>query len=156
MEAPTQVPYPTQPQSPKRHPLRTLVIVLLVVALVVGVFVFVRSRLQENGGAPTGQEQSDPTARNAVDPFAHDRDRDGIPDEEEEALGLSTLDFDTDGDGLSDKQEIDLYKTDPTNDDTDGDGNRDGYEVLRGTNPLGEGDIPPALLEEDGDNDLTL
>ncbi|MBQ7667529.1 MAG: OmpA family protein [Kiritimatiellae bacterium] len=45
--------------------------------------------------------------------------------------------LDSDGDGLSDWDEINVYHTDPNNPDTDGDGLRDGEEVLKyKTNPL--------------------
>jgi len=51
---------------------------------------------------------------------------------------------DTDGDGLTDGQEVLIYGTDPTNPDTDGDGLSDGDEVLiHGTDPL--------LWDTDGD-----
>lgn len=44
---------------------------------------------------------------------------------------------DTDGDGLTDGQEVLIYGTDPTNPDTDGDSLLDGDEVLiHGTDPL--------------------
>jgi hypothetical protein len=42
---------------------------------------------------------------------------------------------DTDGDGLSDAQEV-ILGTDPTNADTDADGLKDGVEVFFGLNPL--------------------
>jgi len=45
---------------------------------------------------------------------------------------------DTDADGLSNDDEINIYGTDPTNPDTDGDGLNDGAEVALGTNPLDE------------------
>lgn len=48
---------------------------------------------------------------------------------------------DTDGDGLSDYDEINIYKTDPLNPDTDGDGYSDGEEVKGGYNPLGDGKL---------------
>jgi hypothetical protein len=44
---------------------------------------------------------------------------------------------DTDGDGLPDRDEIDLYGTSPTTRDTDGDSLSDDAEILRhGTNPI--------------------
>jgi len=50
---------------------------------------------------------------------------------------------DTDGDGLSDKDEINQYGTDPLLSDTDGDGISDGQEVNLGTDAL--------LADKDGD-----
>lgn len=45
--------------------------------------------------------------------------------------------LDSDGDGLTDYDEINVYHTDPNNPDTDGDGLKDGEEVLKyKTNPL--------------------
>jgi len=43
---------------------------------------------------------------------------------------------DTDGDGLSDYDEINVYHTSPYLEDTDGDGVSDGQEVKLGTDPL--------------------
>ncbi|HFG8934672.1 TPA: hypothetical protein ACGI1P_001455 [Corynebacterium striatum] len=44
-------------------------------------------------------------------------------------------DLDTDGDGLTDDQEVNVHKTDPLEPDTDGDGLTDGQEILDGTDP---------------------
>lgn len=44
-------------------------------------------------------------------------------------------DRDTDGDGLTDDQEVNVHKTDPTNPDTDYDGLIDGDEKAKGTDP---------------------
>ena len=49
--------------------------------------------------------------------------------------------IDADKDGLSDSDEIAIYKTYPNNPDTDGDGYSDGEEVKNGFNPLGEGKL---------------
>lgn len=66
-----------------------------------------------------------------------DKDGDGLTRCEEEALGTDPLNPDTDGDGLSDGDEVLKYKTDPLNPDTDGDGLSDGDEVWKyKTNPL--------------------
>lgn len=57
------------------------------------------------------------------------------------ATPLATVDktTDTDGDGLTDYDEANLYKTDPSKVDTDGDGYSDYQEVMNGFNPLGPG-----------------
>jgi len=46
---------------------------------------------------------------------------------------------DSDGDGLTDYEETNFYKTSPSVADTDGDGFSDGSEVKNGFNPLGTG-----------------
>ena len=55
---------------------------------------------------------------------------------------------DTDGDNLSDNDELFNYLTDPTSNDTDGDGMPDGWEVEYGLNP-----ISPFDANGDLDND---
>ncbi len=68
-----------------------------------------------------------------------DSDGDGLSDAEELKLGTNPFSKDTDGDGLSDYDEVMIYHTDPKNPDTDGDGYTDGQEVKSGHNPLGPG-----------------
>lgn len=55
---------------------------------------------------------------------------------------------DTDGDGLSDRDEVELYESNPLLKDTDRDGNPDGDEVKNGYSPNGPGKLvthePPA------------
>ncbi len=82
-----------------------------------------------------------PSEQPVVDPYPNDKDRDGIDDTQEKEMGLSSRDFDTDSDGLSDADEIDVWKTDPKKFDTDSDKFGDGYEVLNGYNPTGSGKI---------------
>jgi hypothetical protein len=55
-----------------------------------------------------------------------------------DGLGTYTS-IDTDGDGLLNSIELNIYNTDPNNPDTDGDGYFDGDEVKNGYNPNGEG-----------------
>ena len=50
--------------------------------------------------------------------------------------GLNPLTIDTDGDGLSDYDELFICGTDPLKADTDGDGMSDAWEVQHGLNPL--------------------
>ncbi|MCB0974708.1 MAG: DUF11 domain-containing protein [Actinobacteria bacterium] len=58
-----------------------------------------------------------------------DSDGDGLTNAEEDALGTDRDDPDTDGDGLTDGEEVDEYSTDPLEPDTDGDGIDDSDEV---------------------------
>ncbi len=72
---------------------------------------------------------------------AIDSDRDGLDDTREKQLGTDIGKTDTDGDGLSDADEVIIWKTDPLNPDTDGDKYPDGTEVRNGYNPLGPGKL---------------
>jgi len=73
----------------------------------------------------------------AVAGGALDTDGDGLSDEEELRLGTDPKNPDTDGDKLLDGEEVKVYKTDPLNLDTDYDGLNDGREVYETqTNPL--------------------
>lgn len=65
-------------------------------------------------------------------------EREGEETKTEVSIDLSILD--SDGDGLSDEEEI-FYGTDKNNPDTDGDGYSDGAEVEGSYNPLGEGEL---------------
>ena len=63
-------------------------------------------------------------------------------------LGTDPSVQDTDGDGLTDGVEIDLFDTDPLNDDSDGDGISDSIELLFPPSSTCPGDL-------DGDNAVT-
>ena len=82
---------------------------------------------------------------NALDPRNHrDSDGDGLSDAEEIFYGTNFDSNDTDGDGLLDEEEITIYDTNVTNPDTDGDGLLDGEEInvyeTNATNPDTDGD----------------
>ena len=66
-------------------------------------------------------------------------DQDDVQNSNDNSDSFSFID--SDDDGLSDKDEINIWHTDPYNPDTDGDGYLDGDEVKSGYNPLGEGEI---------------
>lgn len=74
-----------------------------------------------------------------------DKDGDGLDDTKETELGTDPNNWDTDGDELSDGDEVLVWKTNPLNPDTDGDKYQDGAEVKNGFNPNGSGKIfePP-------------
>src|SRR3989442_9494221 len=65
-----------------------------------------------------------------------DFDRDNLTNLQEYLLGTDIHNADTDGDGLSDGDEVNTYHTNPLLADTDGDLIPDGVEVQTGTNPL--------------------
>jgi hypothetical protein len=76
----------------------------------------------------------------AADPAgADDEDADGLTAAQEDELNTDPVLADTDGDGLTDGDEVNVHRTLPLIDDTDGDGVADGDEVAAGTNPAGEG-----------------
>jgi outer membrane protein OmpA-like peptidoglycan-associated protein len=96
-----------------------------------------------------------------------DRDNDGLTNEQEEQLGTNPDVADTDGDGLGDGEEVNMYKTSPLKADSDDDGLNDGDEVRKyKTDPnkadtdgdgLGDGDevmkysTDPLKKDSDGD-----
>ena len=60
---------------------------------------------------------------------------------------------DSDGDGLSDDDELNLYHTDPRNYDTDGDGLGDGVEIKMGLDPLTPNVLQGCDPTQDDDGD---
>ncbi|OIP79405.1 MAG: hypothetical protein COT39_00285 [Parcubacteria group bacterium CG08_land_8_20_14_0_20_48_21] len=70
-----------------------------------------------------------------------DIDRDGLADVEELIYGTDPALLDTDGDGLTDYEEVHTFATNPLNKDTDGDTYADGDEVRAGYNPNGPGKL---------------
>jgi len=74
-------------------------------------------------------------------PDEYDSDSDGLSDIEEINLGTDPGNADTDGDYLPDGFEI-KYGTNPLDDDSDDDGHLDGIEVASGTDPLNSDDYP--------------
>ena len=80
-----------------------------------------------------------------TDPNNPDSDGDGLTDGDEVNLyHTNPLKADSDGDGLKDGDEVKRYKTDPNKADTDGDGLKDGEEVLKYT-------TDPLKADTDGD-----
>lgn len=83
-----------------------------------------------------------------------DTDGDGLTGPQELEHGTDPDNPDTDGDGISDGDEVKQHGTDPTNPDSDGDGFTDKHEVDENTNPLDENDAPeddttiPPVVEE--------
>lgn len=65
-----------------------------------------------------------------------DLEQDGLTNLREMQYGTDPLFSDSDFDGLTDLEEIEVYKTNPTNSDTDNDKVNDGDEIKLGFNPL--------------------
>jgi len=85
-----------------------------------------------------------------------DTDGDGLTDMDEILVhGTDPLKTDTDSDGLSDWEEVHIWNTDPLNPDTDGDGYSDGQEIRNGYNPLGPGRLFEAPTTTTPDNTTT-
>lgn len=78
---------------------------------------------------------------NTVPVTEQDTDGDGIKDATEKKYGTDPGKTDTDGDELSDYDEIEVYKTKPLIQDTDGDTYVDGNEVKNGYDPNGPGKL---------------
>jgi hypothetical protein len=103
--------------------------------------------------APASETTVDAVEANTAVAGESDLDADNYPDAVEVEVGLDPTNVDTDGDGVADGDEGNLYGTDPTVADTDGDGVSDGGELfdLR-TDPLLWNDFaaesPDAALEE--------
>ena len=72
---------------------------------------------------------------------AEDVDGDGLAVTEEISAGSDACNSDTDGDGISDGNEVNSYGTDPLRADTDGDGQSDAAELAAGTNSLANGSV---------------
>ncbi len=81
-------------------------------------------------------------------PVVADTDGDGVADVDEANLyGTDSLVWDTDGDGLSDGEELFATGTDSLVWDTDGDGFSDGEEVASGTDPLDAASVPGSVQD---------
>ncbi len=77
-----------------------------------------------------------------------DSDGDGLTDYEElNTYGSNPNDPDTDHDGLNDGQEVNVYGTNPSNRDSDSDTINDGVEVAAGTNPLNAASVPAYMTD---------
>ena len=109
----------------------------------------------DGGSVPDGEEidrGTDPLDGSDDVVVPVDTDGDGLTDDDELNLyGTDPFDEDTDDDGLGDGDEVMVYSTDPLNRDTDGGSVPDGEEVDRGTDPLDASDDVGMPVDTDGD-----
>mgnify|MGYP001574393184 FL=1 len=121
--------------------IKKITILLIILALAGAGILAYRAAVKKSaapaGGTVSVKEQEFNSALKKLS--ASDQDLDGIPDSEEAKYQTSPTSVDTDDDGLTDQQEVFVFKTNPLKSDTDGDGSADGYEVRRGLNPLVKG-----------------
>ncbi len=89
---------------------------------------------------------------NKDDKNIKDSDADGSLDEGEKKPGINPKKKDSDNDGLSDYEEVNVYGTDPNNPDTDKDGVSDGNEVKMGRNPRGSGRLKDLFIPYAGND----
>lgn len=81
---------------------------------------------------PTDEPTKEPTATET--PLV-DSDGDGLTDDQELQLGTNPNQADSDDDGVSDGDEVNVYGSNPLSRDSDGDGLTDGEEVRLKTDP---------------------
>lgn len=119
-----------------------IILLIIAVLVVIGIFWYA---IKKHPSSVTPAEQSAAAISQTKAAAAQiknlsqtDSDLDGISNSDE--INIYHTDpnkADTDGDGLLDGDEIKIYHTNPLKWDTDGDGYSDGYKVRRGVNPLG-------------------
>jgi len=175
--ASTAKPMRTMPTGPgfEEHKIKgpsVLKSILLIIVIVVlggavgyaGWYAYVKFFAAPQGGVETGVTAPIPVEDTASvtgteDVFDEDilfgsvidDDGDGLDNTREQVIGTDPTVADTDGDGLSDGDEVTIWKTDPLDEDTDGDGYLDGEEVANGYNPAGPGRLPEVGADVNSD-----
>lgn len=91
---------------------------------------------------PPAPTSPDPSRVESREPSrGADADDDGVADESERLAGTDPTKADTDGDGLTDGEELGAHHTDPLKIDTDSDGFSDKTELDAGFDPNGPGKL---------------
>ncbi|WP_240359172.1 adventurous gliding motility protein AgmC [Pyxidicoccus trucidator] len=101
--------------------------------------------------AVDADDNVDPTPATYTWTVSLDTDGDGLTDAEEVTLGTDPNNPDTDGDGLPDGIEVNVGETDPLDDDSDDDGLMDGTEDADHDGIVDENETDPNDGDTDGD-----
>lgn len=138
--------------SPVQKTILVVVTVLVIAALIgggIGLYFWLDPFSGEED-VPSNENQNNNEIENVIENVNNtnivqgteqDADGDGIKDATEKKYGTDPAKSDTDGDELSDYDEIEVYKTKPLIQDTDGDTYVDGNEVKNGYDPNGPGKL---------------
>lgn len=127
-----------------KHKIVIAITAILLVAVGAGIVIFLQQRQRVLQPQPlnNGTEVSVPSIipligeQGAPEPLTIvDTDNDRLSDEDERRYNTDPTKPDTDGDGLSDWEEVIIYETDPLKADTDGDNFSDSQEVRAGYDP---------------------
>jgi len=102
----------------------------------------------DQDGIPLWWEAHYELSDDNADDASMDPDSDGLSNIEEFSFSTSPYLNDTDADGISDAEEVNVYQTDPTSSDTDADLLPDGWEIEHGLDPNSRLD---ASVDSDGD-----
>lgn len=94
----------------------------------------------DSDGMPDWWERHYGLAANDASDAALDLDSDGLTNLEEFTLGTYADQTDSDGDSLTDAEEVNTHLTDPSNSDSDADGMRDDWEIDNNLDPLDAAD----------------
>lgn len=165
-ELDSRAPDMTEPEPATGH--RTLTLILLVLVLLIvgggGFWVYLNFMRTPTTEVPKSETLTQPVEQVSTQPTQPvqetapivvtttlddailegqplDTDADGLTDEEEKEKRTDPLSWDTDGDLLSDGDEVNTWGTNPLVADTDGDTYKDGEEIRNGYNPKGPGKL---------------
>ena len=118
----------------KKYIIIAIIIVLLITASVLGIYYifFQKSNTEKDkmvyGGALSMEDNFPLTDSNRYD----DDDKDGLNNEQEKELGTAMRNSDTDGDGLKDGEEVNIYNSNPLKYSTSQDEISDYIKVKKG------------------------